>query len=127
MRKTASLLAAMVAVGMAGPAMAQSIKRTPLQTFDVPGTHFETVIALVEFVPNVTAGRRTHLGPEAGYVLEGEVTLSVQGQPDKRFKAGESYHVPAGVVHDARSGPRGVKVLMTYVVDRRQPLDQLAD
>jgi quercetin dioxygenase-like cupin family protein len=127
MSKTASLLIAMVALGMADPAMAQSTKRTPLQTFDVPGTHYETVIAVVEFVPNATGGRRTHLGPEAGYVLEGEVTLSVPGQPDKRFKAGESYHVPAGVVHDARSGPSGFKVLMTYVVDRRQPLDQLAD
>jgi quercetin dioxygenase-like cupin family protein len=86
MRETASLLAAIVALGMAGPAIAQQssasttskpIKRTLLQTFDVPGTHFETVIALVEIVPNVTTERHTHPGPEAGYILEGEITVSV--------------------------------------------------
>ena len=112
---------------MAGPAIAQSIKRTVLQTFDVPGTHYETVIALVEIVPNVSVGRLTHPGPESGYILEGEVTLSVKGQPDKLLKTGESYQVPAGAVHDARSGARGVKALVTYVVDKGQPLDQRAD
>jgi quercetin dioxygenase-like cupin family protein len=136
MRKVALLLAGMVALGMAEPAMAQQlsapppskpIQRTPLQTFDVPGTKYETVVALVEFVPNVTVGRLTHPGPEAGYILEGEVTLSVKGQPDKRLKAGESFQVPSGVVHDAHSGPRGFKALVTYIVDRAQPLDQRAD
>ena len=136
MRKMASLLVATVVLAMAGPAMAQQslaattskpFTRTPLQTFDVPGTHLETVMTLVELVPNVTVGRLTHPGSEAGYILEGEVTLSVQGQPDRQLKAGESYHVPAGVVHDAHSGPRGVRALMIYVVDRGQPLDQRAD
>jgi hypothetical protein len=35
--------------------------------------------------------------------------------------------VPGGFIHNSRSGPRGVKVLVTYVVDRGQPLDQRAD
>ena len=101
---------------------AQSIKRTPLQKFDVPGTHYETVIGLAEVAPNAAIGRHTHPGPESGYVLEGEAVIMVQGQPDKIVKAGDSYQIPAGAVHDAKSGPRGAKVIATYVVEKGKPL-----
>ena len=66
------------------PALAQqtqTIKRTPLQKFDVPGTNYETVIGIAEIVPNENVGRHTHPGPESGYVLEGDFTLLVEGQP----------------------------------------------
>jgi hypothetical protein len=53
-------------------ASASSIKRTPLQTFDVPGTSFQTVIGLVEIVPNVNIGRHAHPGPESGYISDGD-------------------------------------------------------
>jgi len=69
------------------------IKRTPLQTFDVPGTQYQTVIGLAEVVPNVNIGRHTHPGPESGYMLEVDFVLLVEGQPDKPVKAGESYQV----------------------------------
>ena len=101
---------------------AQTIKRTPLQKFDVPGTSYETVIGLAEVGPNVSIGRHTHPGPESGCMLEGEMVLMVQGQPDKLVKAGESYQVPPGAVHDGRSGPQGAKVIATYVVEKGKPL-----
>jgi len=59
----------------------QTIQRTPLQKFDVPGTNYETVIGIAEIVPNVNVGRHTHPGPESGYVLEGDFSLLVEGQP----------------------------------------------
>ena len=107
------------------PAMTQqtqNIKRTPLQKFDVPGTNFETVIGIAEIVPNVSIGRHTHPGPESGYMLEGEMVLMVQGQPDKTVRMGESYQVPSGAIHDAKTGPRGAKLIATYVVERGKPL-----
>jgi len=67
------------------PAAAQqsaTIKRTPLQKFDIPGTNYETVIGMAEIVPNVNIGRHTHPGPESGYMLEGEFALYVEGQPE---------------------------------------------
>jgi len=67
----------------------QNIKRTPLQKFEVPGTNFETAIGIAEIVANVSIGRHTHPGPESGYMLEGEMVLMVQGQPDKTVKMGE--------------------------------------
>ena len=98
------------------------IKRTPLQTFDVPGTQYQTVIGLAEIVSNVNIGRHTHPGAESGYIIEGDFVLLVQGQPDKPLKAGESYQVAPGVPHDARTGEKGAKVLATYVVEKGKPL-----
>ncbi len=101
---------------------AGNIKRTPLQKFDVPGTNYETVIGLAEVVANVNIGRHTHPGPESGYVLEGEMTLLIDGQPPRPLKAGDSYLVPAGAIHDGKSGPTGAKVIATYVVEKGKPL-----
>jgi quercetin dioxygenase-like cupin family protein len=78
--------------------------------------------ACAAIAPNVSIGRHTHPGPESGYVLTGEAVLSVQGQPDRHLKAGDSYQIPAAVVHDARSGPHGAKVIATYVVEKGKPL-----
>ncbi|HET8877473.1 MAG TPA: cupin domain-containing protein [Casimicrobiaceae bacterium] len=124
-----SAFAALAAVNLASAqqvpaATSQSapIKRTPLQKFDVPGTSYETVIGMAEIVPNVNIGRHTHPGLESGYVLEGDMVLIVQGQPDKTLRTGESYQIPLGAVHDARSGPKGAKVIATYVVEKGKPL-----
>src|SRR5262245_21968042 len=99
-----------------------TIKRAPLQKFDVPGTNHETVIAMAEIVPNVNIGRHTHPGPESGYMVEGEMVLYVEGQPEKTVKAGQSYQVPPGAIHDAKSGPNGAKVVATYVVEKKRRL-----
>ena len=107
------------------PAMTQqtaTIKRTPLQKFDVPGTNYETVIGMAEIVPNVNIGRHTHPGPESGFMLEGDMTLLVDGLPPLEVKTGQSYRVPPGAVHDARTGARGAKVIATYVVEKGKPL-----
>jgi len=107
------------------PAMTQqtaTIKRTPLQKFDVPGTSYETVIGMAEIVPNVNVGRHTHPGPESGFMLEGEMVLLIEGQPAKTVKVGESYQVPSGAIHDAKTGPNGAKVIATYVVRKGEPV-----
>jgi quercetin dioxygenase-like cupin family protein len=100
------------------PAPAVGIKRTPLQKFDVPGTNFETVIGIAEVPPDTSIGRHSHFGIESGYVLEGEATMIIDGQPARTVKVGDSFVVPSGVVHDAKAGPKGAKVLATYVVEK---------
>ena len=98
------------------------IKRTPLQRFDVPGTAYETVIGIAEIAPGVTIGRHTHPGPESGYLFSGGFELLIDGQAPRLLKAGDSYQVPAGAVHDAKAGSEGAKVIATYVVQKAQPL-----
>jgi quercetin dioxygenase-like cupin family protein len=127
MSRTAALC--LVAFSMALPAVvAQTpaevppIKRIPLQRFDVPGTGFETVIGIAEIAPSVAIGRHTHPGPESGYVMSGSFELLMDGQAPRLLKAGDSYQVPQGTVHDAKAGPEGAKVIATYVIQKGLPL-----
>src|SRR5262245_15550723 len=99
-----------------------TIKRTPLQKYDVPGAPMETVLGIAEIVPDVLIGRHTHPGMEGGYVLEGELVLMIDGQAPKTLKAGDSYQIPLEAIHDAKSGPGGAKVLAVYVVRKGEPL-----
>ena len=108
---------------IAGVAIAQQsgIKRTPLQKVDFPAG-YNTVTAIAEIPAGGAAGRHTHPGAETGYVLEGELVLMIEGQPPKTLKAGESYQIPEGAVHDAKAGDKPFKVLGVYVVKAGEPL-----
>jgi quercetin dioxygenase-like cupin family protein len=113
-----------VALAGAGVAVAQQggIKRTPLQKIEFPDG-YNTVSGIAEIQPGGSAGRHTHPGIETGYLLEGEADLVVDGKPDQHLKAGDSYSIPAGVVHDAKvHGDKALKVLAIYVVDKTKPL-----
>ncbi len=107
---------------LACAAVAQGIKRTPLQKIDFPDG-YTTVTAIAELPPGAAAGRHTHPGVETGYVMEGEVELLVEGQPSKTLKAGDSYVIPAGTVHDAKThGDKALKILGIYIYDKTKPL-----
>src|SRR5262249_55587710 len=113
-----------IAFAAAGAALAQqaAIKRTPLQKVEFP-EGFVSVSGIAEVPAGGAAGRHTHPGVELGYILEGEADLIVEGQPDRHLKAGDSYQIPLGVVHDAKvSGDKPLKVLSVYVVDKTKPL-----
>ncbi len=100
---------------------AQPLKRTTLQTFDVPGSNYETLIGTSELAPNAASGRQSHPGPEGGYVLQGSGTILVDGQPPLPVKAGQSYKLAPGAIHDVQSGAAGVKLLVTWVVEKGKP------
>jgi len=106
----------------AAPAPASGIKRTMLQKVEVPNTNYETITGIAEVAPNASAGRHTHPGPETGYVIEGEMVLLIDGQPPKTLKAGDSYQVPSGAVHDVKTGDKAMKVMAVYIVEKGKPL-----
>ncbi|KQW22458.1 cupin [Afipia sp. Root123D2] len=126
MFRKALLCASVVAFASLSVAAAQQppagIKRTPLQKIDFP-EGYTTVTGIAEIGPGGAAGRHTHPGIETGYVLEGEAELLIDGKPPLHLKAGESYSIPAGVVHDAKvHGDKSLKVLGIYIVDKTKPL-----
>jgi quercetin dioxygenase-like cupin family protein len=103
-------------------AQAPGIKRTLLQRIDV-GDNREAILGLAEIAPGAAAGRHTHPGVELGYVVEGSASLEVEGETPRLLKAGDSYMIPAGKVHDAKTvGEAPTKVLATYVVEKGKPL-----
>jgi quercetin dioxygenase-like cupin family protein len=118
----AALIASGPAVAQPAPAAPPPIKRTLLQKVDVPASNYETITGIAEISPNVNIGRHTHFGPETGYLMEGDMVLLVDGKPPLPLKAGDSYQVPPGAPHDARSGANGAKVLAVYVVEKGKAL-----
>ncbi len=123
--RTAALLATAVLVFTAAAdaqTPAPAIKRSILQRFDLaPGR--EVVTAVAEIPPGMSAGRHTHPGPETSYVIEGSASLEVEGEVPRVVKAGDSFSIPAGKVHDAKVvGDKPVKVLATYIVEKGKPL-----
>jgi quercetin dioxygenase-like cupin family protein len=83
---------------MASATAQEGIKRTPLGTMDFP-PGYQTVKVYGEIAKGTCADRHTHPGIETSYILEGEATLKIDGQPDQHLKAGDPLQIPAGVVH----------------------------
>jgi quercetin dioxygenase-like cupin family protein len=63
------------------------------------GAHATTVV--VEYPPgDPGAPPHRHPGPAFGYVLEGEMLLELEGQPERVVRAGEAFWEPGGdVIH----------------------------
>lgn len=131
MRKWIWILAALVGLGISCTAWAQqnapaaptaTIKRVLLQRLDVPASNYETVTATAELLANASAGRHTHPGPETGYMLEGELTILIDGKPPLTLKPGDTYQIPSGAIHDVRAGDKGGKVFAVYIIEKGKPL-----
>ena len=127
--KKSSLIVALVSLAASFPLAAQQsttpapIKRTILQKVDVPGSpNYETITGIAEISPGVNIGRHTHPGAETGYVIEGAMTLLIEGKPPLALKAGDSYQVPVNAIHDAKSGDNGTKIIAIYIVEKGKPL-----
>lgn len=125
--KSAKLI--LIVMLAAGTALAQTgtIRRTVLQKTDVSVPGREAVVARVELDAGVAAGRHSHPGDEISYVLEGEGELLIDGEDPRRVKAGESFVVPAGTIHDAvNTGKSTMKLVGVYVVEKGKPLASAA-
>jgi len=93
-----------------------------MQRFDIAPDR-EVVLGMAEIPPGLAAGRHTHFGTETGYVAEGSASLEIEGETPKLLKAGDSYVIPAGKVHDAKTvGDKPVRVIATYIVEKGKPL-----
>lgn len=104
-------------------AQASGLTRTLVGKADVSVPGREAVVARVEVAAGARAGRHTHPGDEISYLLEGEVELLVDGQPPRTIKAGESFVVPAGIVHDAHNASAAsARLVGVYVVEKGKPL-----
>ena len=104
-------------------AQASGLTRTLVGRADVSIPGKEAVVARVEVAPGARAGRHTHPGDEISYVQEGQVELLIDGQATRIVKAGESFVIPAGTVHDAHNaGDTPARLVGVYVVEKGKPL-----
>jgi len=106
------------------PVQPAPVKRAIIGKADVPGSNYEVISAIVEIQPGFKAGRHFHPGTVHGQVLEGELWLAVDGQPEKTFAAGETVALADRSVHNEGATAKGLKILAVYVVEKGQPLVQ---
>jgi quercetin dioxygenase-like cupin family protein len=102
----------------------QTFKRTILQKVDLTDlTQREGVMITGEFPPGVESGRHTHPGTELGYLLEGTGVLEVEGMPPKTYKAGDTWTIEPGKVHNLKNtSDKTTRTIVTYVVEKGKPL-----
>jgi quercetin dioxygenase-like cupin family protein len=104
-------------------AQAPGITRTMVAKGDVSVPGREAVVARVEIAPGGVAGWHTHPSDEVSYVMEGEATLMIAGQPPRKVKAGDGFVIPAGTVHNAQNESSApIKLVGVYVVEKGKPL-----
>ena len=89
-----------------------------LQRIDMPDTRYQMGLQKAVLAPNEVKARHTHTGPEVAYVLDGEIIITTDGQPEERIKAGESFQHQAYAPHITKAGPQVATVLATWVVEK---------
>jgi quercetin dioxygenase-like cupin family protein len=128
----AGSLAAVMLVGVAHsqqvPPQASPIKRTPLGKVEVPGSNYEVVFGISELAGGFKSGRHSHPGFVMVYVAEGEFWFALDGQPEKIYKAGESFQYAQRAIHnEGAAGSTPVKVFAVFVVEKGKPMVQPAE
>lgn len=124
MRKTAALwaIALSLVAGTASVSAQEPFVRAPLQKTEYPAGH-ETHIMLVTSAPGALLPRHTHPGVEISYVVEGELTVTIEGKDAVVVKAGSSFLVPPGAPHSAKNTASvPTKVLATFVIEKGKPI-----
>lgn len=87
----------------------------------------EVIVSRVQVPPHTALPRHWHPGEEIGYVLEGEITLVMDGAEDTTQAAGEAVVIPARVVHTGVTGALGSTLLVIRVHPEGEPERVLID
>lgn len=118
-----------LAILCGGPGVAeaadQPVKRTELLRADITNVEGrEGVAYIAEIVPGGVGGKHTHPGDEFVYMLEGSIIIEPEGKEPVTVKAGETMHLPEGLVHSARNGSDSApaKALVFLVSQKGKPL-----
>ena len=91
------------------------------QDLAIPG--YVAALVAVEIPVGGREGKHTHSGTLVAYVQEGAVTLDYEGKPTVTYKAGDTFYVEQGKIHEGiNNGKAPVKVLATFVVEKGKPI-----
>jgi quercetin dioxygenase-like cupin family protein len=91
------------------------------QDLAIPG--YVAALVAVEIPAGGREGKHTHSGTLVAYVQEGAVTLDYEGKPTVTYKAGDTFYVEQGKIHEGiNNGNAPVKVLATFVFEKGKPI-----
>jgi quercetin dioxygenase-like cupin family protein len=122
------LVLGLVAALAAGQALAQApplVQREIKTRMDIEGGKREVVLGRVDIAPGAAVEPHVHPGQEMGYIVTGQLTLKVRGQPDRHMVPGQTYQIAAGVPHEAiadADSRGGVSISAVWVLDKGKPM-----
>ncbi len=131
MRVTLTLL--ILAVGLAFGAVGNQLPDTQQPTLKrievlkveiAGGTGKEAHMWVAEIEPGAATGKHSHPTPRFVYVIEGSVSLEIDGELPRIFEAGEGFQELPDVEHDFRnaSTTQAAKALGFQIAGKGQPL-----
>lgn len=110
------------AVGAKSTTLLQTSKTVIGQAFQYPQQSPEITALLVEIAPGGQTGRHLHPVPEFAYVLDGTVTVAIDGQGEKVYTAGQSFIEVMNTWHNGMNrGTKPVKILAVFVGEHGEP------
>jgi quercetin dioxygenase-like cupin family protein len=85
----------------------------------VPGVHIRTfwgnkmLLSIVDLAANVVVPAHSHPHEQAGAVISGELEMTINGET-RWLKPGDTYIIPGGVEHGARTVDTPARALDTF-------------
>lgn len=131
MLKKSIKLTALALIVAAGSVAAQqpasttpTVTRTPLVTKDLPMPGgFVATLVRVDLPVGAREGRHMHSGTLVAFVKEGALTLDHEGKPTVTYKAGETFSVEPGNVHEGMNkGTVPTQLIATFVYPKDKPM-----
>jgi quercetin dioxygenase-like cupin family protein len=83
------------------------------------------VLVSIEWPSGSVGPKHTHPGDEYGVVTTGTYALKIGDAAWKDYKAGESFYVPAGAVHQSENAGFGTSTMHAYILEKGKPQIQL--
>lgn len=124
------VLAPSLTVGQAPPSPA-GIKLTPLlrttttitgQQIQFPSFHNQVTAVVAEMAPGGQTDRHQHPGVTIVYVMEGTLTVDIEGYGQKVYTAGQAYVEPVNTWHNAANRETTpVRALFIFAGEQEKP------
>jgi quercetin dioxygenase-like cupin family protein len=77
----------------------------------------DVMVALVELDPDAVVAAHQHPNEQIGFVLRGSLRFTIGGE-SRLLEVGDTYVIPAGVLHDAAAGPEGAVAVDVFAPPR---------
>jgi quercetin dioxygenase-like cupin family protein len=92
---------------------------------ELDGRHLKATIVEVTYGPGESSTPHSHPCAVMGYILEGALRTQVKGEPERIYKAGESFYEAPNGLHQVSanaSQQERAKFIAYFVCDREGPL-----
>jgi quercetin dioxygenase-like cupin family protein len=114
-------------VGQAGRSPARPVVHDVLSQAlpGVDGRQLRVSLVEVTYAPGGASSAHSHTCPVIGYVVEGALRSKVQGEPERVYRAGESFYEAPNGVHEVSanaSNARPVRFLAYFLCDQDDTL-----